>query len=82
VLLCVTPNFGLIGPEFGKDTNKAVLMIKDPKIADEIERKGIVKRDGFTLKREYIFKLEKEILSKGERVDIVENPEFTLEIEI
>jgi len=78
----VTPNFGLIGPEFGKDTNKAVLMIKDPKIADEIERKGIVKRDGFTLKREYIFKLEKEILSKGERVDIVENPEFTLEIEI
>ncbi len=78
----VIPDFGKIGPAFGKDTNKVSGLLKTPEVAQEIEKLGVVEIEGFELKREYIFKIERESVSAAhEDAEIVEDVGFILEIE-
>jgi len=78
----ITPDFGKIGPEFGKDTNKVAALLKTPEIAQELERAGSLEAGGFLLKKEYLFKIERESVSEssGMKVAIVEDKDFILEI--
>jgi valyl-tRNA synthetase len=81
-IVSVTPDFGKIGPTFGKDTNKVALLLKTPEIAKEVEEKGVINIEGFELKKDYIFKIERESVSgdSEERMEIIEDIDFVLEI--
>jgi len=78
----VIPDFAKLGPRFGKDTNRVAGFLKNPEIAHEVEEKGILEVEGVVLKKEYIFKIEREVTSSdsGERVEIIEDKGFILKI--
>lgn len=76
----VIPNFGKLGPTFGKDTNKVAALIKNPEIAQEIEKKEVIEIEGFELKKEYIHKVERAAVSSAGKVEIIEEKDFILEI--
>ncbi|MBU7016534.1 MAG: valine--tRNA ligase [Theionarchaea archaeon] len=76
----VTPNYKAIGPLFGKDTSKVASLLEE--YAEEIERMGEYKANGFTLKREYITAIEKEFYSGAKKVEVLSAGDVTIEIEV
>lgn len=77
----VIPDFSKIGPEFEKDTGRVSGLIKNLEIAAEIENKGEVVVEGFTLTREHIGKIERVFQCGGKDVDILEDEDVVVEIE-
>lgn len=77
----VTPNFKLIGPTYGKDTNSVVALISDLDIAREILEKGSVEKDGFELTKDLIAKVDRAFVQQGKEVVLIEHQDFVIEIE-
>lgn len=76
----VAPDFKVIGPLFGKDTNKVAALLKEH--AEELEEKKEIKVKGFTLRREYITSVEKEFYAGEKKVEVLSSGEVTIEVEI
>jgi valyl-tRNA synthetase len=80
VIVSVTPDFSLIGPTFGKDTKKVSTLLTDPDVASRLIEEGALEMEGFTLKKEYIAKVERAFEQKGKKVELIEHPSFIIEI--
>ncbi|KYK30968.1 MAG: valine--tRNA ligase [Theionarchaea archaeon] len=76
----VTPDFKVIGPLFGKDTNKVAALLKEH--AEELEEKGEIEIEGFTLKREYMTSIEKEFYAGEKKVEVLSSGDVIIEIEV
>ncbi|HOP08916.1 MAG TPA: valine--tRNA ligase [Candidatus Methanofastidiosa archaeon] len=80
VISDITPNFALIGPRFGKDTNKVVELLKVPENAKRIMEEGKLDIEGLSLHKEYISKVERAYQQKGEKVELIESSEFIVKV--
>ena len=76
----VTPHFQVIGPLFGKDTNKVASLLKEH--AEELEKTGEIEVDGFNLKKEYIISIEKEFYAGEKKVEVLTAGDVVIEIEV
>ena len=76
----VTPNFKVIGPLFGKDTNRVASLLVEN--AEDITEQGKITVDGVILKREYITSIEKEYYVGEKKVEILSAGDVVIEIEV
>ena len=76
----VTPHFQVIGPLFGKDTNKVASLLKEH--AEELEKTGEIEVDGFNLKKEYITSIEREFYAGEKKVEVLTAGDVVIEIEV
>ncbi|MHC1605668.1 MAG: valine--tRNA ligase [Candidatus Methanofastidiosia archaeon] len=79
-IIGITPDFSKIGPVFGKDTKNVVKLLSKSETVKELLEKDEAEIEGYKLKREYILKIDKEFETKGKKVELIENPEFLIEI--
>lgn len=76
----VTPNFSIIGPQFGNDTNSVVDLLTAPENAKRVLEESEVEIEGFLLKKEHILKVERVYEQKGKKVELIEHPEFNIKL--
>ncbi|MBU7010398.1 MAG: valine--tRNA ligase [Theionarchaea archaeon] len=76
----VSPDFSVIGPLFGKDTNKVALLLE--KYAEELEETEEIEKEGFTLRREYINSMDKEFYAGEKKVEVLSVGDVAIEIEV
>ena len=76
----VTPNFKVIGPLFGKDTNKVASLLE--KNAEELEKADHIEKEGFILKREYITSIQKEFYAGEKKVEVISAGDVIIEVEV
>jgi len=81
VIVSITPKYSVLGPTFGKDTTVVSELLSRPEVAKEVIEHGTFEAEGFTLKREYISKIEHAFELKGKKVELIEHPEFIIEID-
>ncbi len=76
----VSPDFKVIGPLFGKDTNKVASLLE--KYAEKLETEDKIEKEGFTLKREYINSVQKEFYAGEKKVEVISAGDVVIEIEV
>jgi valyl-tRNA synthetase len=79
-IIKVNPDYGIIGPEFGKDTKKVVTLLE--KYAEDLETNEGIEKEGYKLKKEYIKSVEKEFYAGEKKVDVITASDVTIEIEV
>ncbi len=76
----VSPDFKVIGPLFGKDTNTVAVLLE--KYAGELEKAKEIEKEGFTLKREYIHTIQKEFYAGAKKVEVLSAGDVVIEVEV
>jgi valyl-tRNA synthetase len=76
----ITPNYKVIGPLFGKDTNKIAALLE--KHAGDLEKTEKIEKDGIILKRECITSIQKDFYVGEKRVEVISAGDVTIEIEV
>ncbi|MGD2246781.1 MAG: valine--tRNA ligase [Candidatus Methanofastidiosia archaeon] len=79
-IIKVNPDYGIIGPKFGKDTKKVVKLLE--KYAEDLETDDCIEKEGYTLKKEFIKSVEKEFYAGEKKVDVITAGDVTIEIEV
>ncbi len=76
----ITPHFKVIGPLFGKDVNRVASLLREH--AEELEKREEIEIDGFILKKEYIFSVEKAFYSGEKKVEVLSSGDILVEVEV
>lgn len=76
----ITPHFKVIGPLFGKDVNRVASLLREH--AEELEKREEIEIDGFILKKEYIFSVEKAFYSGEKKVEVLSSGDILIEVEV